>query len=198
MGLRGSKKSGSAIHGPRYRTHNGRTQIDLYLRHIEQLFDSLDPSPFLERDLDEKAADYIISAAQEHSPSTPLALTISISSPEEFKMEPDVVKEAIHEYFHYNAELARKKLRQVFRQGRFSLLVGVIALFVSLTVSQSIKPLAEAHTYIGVIREGLMIMGWVAMWRPIEIFLYSWRPQVEMRRTFQKLSTIPVEIRLLH
>jgi len=28
---------------------------------------------------------------------------------------------------------------------------------------------------LGRTREGLTICGWVAMWRPLEIFLYSWR-----------------------
>ncbi len=92
----------------RYRTHNGRTHIDLSLHHIDQLFDSLDPSPFLERDLDDKAADYIVTAALEHSLTTPLVLTIHISHPEEFSLEPDSVVEAIHRYFQYNSELARK------------------------------------------------------------------------------------------
>ncbi|MEQ1664340.1 MAG: hypothetical protein ABL927_03075, partial [Bdellovibrionales bacterium] len=51
-------------------------------------------------------------------------------------------------------------------------------------------------SYLSVIKEGLVIMGWVGMWRPIDLFLYSWWPQVEMRRVFLKLSKIPVEIKV--
>ena len=183
-------------HKSRYRTHEGRTHIDLNLRHIDQLFDSRDPSPFLERDLDDNAADYILTAAMEHSPNTPLALTIHISEPEQFTLSHEVVIEAIHSYFEYNAELTRRKLHQVFRQGRYSLLIGVLMLFTCLTISQSIEAFV-VHSYIRAMKEGLVIMGWVAMWRPIDIFLYSWRPQLEAQRMYEKLSHVPVAIKLL-
>lgn len=185
-------------HNSRYRTHNGRTHIDINLRHIDQLFDSLDPSPFLERDLDDKAAEYIVSAVSEHPIDTPLTLTIHISHPEEFKLEPTSVVEAIHRYFQYNSELVRKKLRQLLRQGRFTLAAGMLTLFTCLTISQSIEHLVYIHRLIRVIREGLVIIGWVAMWRPIDIFLYSWYPTIETRRIHEKLSKIPVEIKLVH
>ena len=190
-------KRGAQHHKSRYRTHEGRTHIDLNLRHIDQLFESLDPSPFLERDLDDKAADYPVSAALEHPFSTPLTLTIHVSHPEELKHEPNAVVEAIHGYFRYNAELTRRKLHQVYRQGRFSLMVGMATLFTCLTISQSIESYVSVHPYFRAIREGLVIMGWVAMWRPIDVFLYSWRAQLETQRTYEKLSKVPVEINLV-
>jgi hypothetical protein len=45
------------------------------------------------------------------------------------------------------------------------------------------------------IDEGLYIVGWVAMWRPLEIFLYDWRPIWRRGRLFAKLSQIPVIVR---
>ena len=30
--------------------------------------------------------------------------------------------------------------------------------------------------FAGVARESLLIGGWVAMWRPLEVFLYDWWP----------------------
>ncbi|HUR21430.1 MAG TPA: hypothetical protein VMZ90_11515 [Vicinamibacterales bacterium] len=45
-----------------------------------------------------------------------------------------------------------------------------------------------------VLREGLLIGGWVAMWRPLEIFLYDWWPIRTEPRLFERLSAMPVEI----
>jgi hypothetical protein len=39
-----------------------------------------------------------------------------------------------------------------------------------------------------------VIGGWVAMWRPLEIFLYDWWPIVAERKLFDRLSTMPVRI----
>ena len=43
-----------------------------------------------------------------------------------------------------------------------------------------------------IIGEGMLIIGWVAMWRPLEIFLYEWVPMRRRCRILAKLSTMPV------
>jgi hypothetical protein len=45
-----------------------------------------------------------------------------------------------------------------------------------------------------ILDEGLLIIGWVAMWRPLEIFLYEWVPLNRRCHTFTKLSKIPVVV----
>jgi len=45
-----------------------------------------------------------------------------------------------------------------------------------------------------VIREGLLIGGWVAMWRPLEVFLYDWWPIRAEAHLSDRLSTMPVRI----
>ena len=44
-------------------------------------------------------------------------------------------------------------------------------------------------------RESLSIGGWVAMWRPLEVFLYDWWPIRAEARLFDRLALMPVEIR---
>jgi hypothetical protein len=43
-------------------------------------------------------------------------------------------------------------------------------------------------------REGFVIGGWVAMWRPLEIFLYDWWPIVVQRRLYERLSGLDVRV----
>jgi hypothetical protein len=47
---------------------------------------------------------------------------------------------------------------------------------------------------LSLLRESLVIAGWVAMWRPMEIYLYEWWPLRRRRRVYQKLSRIPLEV----
>ena len=51
----------------------------------------------------------------------------------------------------------------------------------------------DAHA-TGVLREGLLIVGWVAMWRPLEVFLYDWWPIRAEARLYDRLSAMPVRI----
>ena len=45
-----------------------------------------------------------------------------------------------------------------------------------------------------ILRESLMIGGWVAMWRPLEIFLSDWWPIRADGRLFDRLATMPVRV----
>lgn len=174
----------------RYRSHKGTIYIELKLRQISQLFDSRDPSPFLDRDLDDDAVDYIVSASLEHSPKVPISLIIHLPDQTSLSIDPDIVVEAVHNHFTYNSELIRKKLRRAMRTAQYSFAAGIVVLFGCLSLAQAY--VAQNYPYAAIIREGLHIMGWVAMWRPIDIFLYSWWPQVEMQKLFLKLAEAPI------
>jgi hypothetical protein len=40
----------------------------------------------------------------------------------------------------------------------------------------------------------LVILGWVANWRPIQIFLYDWQPLVRRRRLLKRLAKATVRL----
>ena len=44
----------------------------------------------------------------------------------------------------------------------------------------------------GILEEGLVVAGWVAMWRPMEIFLYERRPIRRERRIYRRLAAAVV------
>lgn len=168
--------------------------IEVKLQSLNQLFDSMDPSPFHERDLDANAAEYILSWAQEHHVNTPLRLVVHLAQPpEQTDFEP-LVAGSVHHYFRYRELLNRRSLRQLLRVGWVSAVIGLSFLGTCMLAAQKLAP----HLPGGgrVIEEGLTIIGWVAMWRPIDIYLYGWWPLHRLGRYYQKLSRIPVTVRL--
>ncbi len=167
--------------------------IEIRLSQPQQIFNSLDPSPFHERDLDEDAEQYIVDSADEYPLDQPLTLVIYLPVGPPTGGGPDLVT-GIHHYFSYRAEETRRRLRIFFRDGRIALVVGVTFLFVCIALRQLILMVTKG--LIGEIAdEGLYIVGWVAMWRPLEIFLYDWRPIRRRQRLFAKLAEIPIVIR---
>jgi hypothetical protein len=80
------------------------------------------------------------------------------------------------------------------KDGRLSLLVGGLFLAACLAGSQVLFGRASG-TFLSVARESLTIAGWVAMWRPMEIFLYEWWPLRRRWRVFEKMSRMKVEVR---
>jgi hypothetical protein len=43
--------------------------------------------------------------------------------------------------------------------------------------------------------EGLIILAWLALWRPAETVAYEWMPLYRRRRLFQRLAAIRVTVR---
>jgi hypothetical protein len=166
------------------------TVIELRLREIAQLFNSLDPSPFLERDLDAKAEEFIESWAAEIPKHRELALVIHVATPPATTMD---VPAAVRAYFCHRAEHKQREFLQLMRRGRLSLVVGLVFLAGCLIVAQWIA--LEPHgTALEIVRESLSIVGWVAMWRPLEIYLYDWWPVRAERRNLQRLARMEVKV----
>ena len=106
-----------------------------------------------------------------------------------------MLREAIHEYFRQRALTTRRQLRRLFRVGRISLLIGLAFLACAIALGEFIAGLASRESYSGIIKESFIIGGWVALWRPLEIFLYDWWPIRAEARLYDRLSEIAVSLR---
>lgn len=176
----------------RYRVHQQKHCIDLRLRDWQQIFDSRDPAPFRERDLDDDAVQYILAAMTEFGPASPVKVVINLPLETSTQVDQKMIRESIHSYFEYERELNRKKGRELFRQGQVSLGVGVSGLGIFVLLSYMISKSGEG-LLTKALYEGLNVMGWVAMWRPIDTFLYAWWPVKRLNDLYKRLSQIEVD-----
>ena len=166
--------------------------ISLKLRDVNQLFNSMDPSPFIEKDLDHDAEEFIVSWAQEFSPKTLLKLRIYLDQwPAEDPKE--LIRTAVHNHFAHRAQITNLEFKRLLKQGRTSLFIGLLFLSACLLLGKILLG-RDADTWAAVVRESLTIAGWVAMWRPMQIYLYDWWPLRRRSRVFVKLSHMPVEV----
>lgn len=164
--------------------------IDLRLANAEQLFNTMDPSPFHERDLDHDAEEFIVGWAREHDAGHALRIRIVLRQAAESRVT-HMVQASIHNYFGYRAEVTRRELRELFREGRMALGMGLVFLGLTLAL-RSLLP--EAPGWLEWVREGLTICGWVGLWKPIDIFLYRWWPLRRQEQLQDRLSSCPIEV----
>jgi hypothetical protein len=161
---------------------------------MDQLFNTMDPSPFHEKDLDHDAEEFILSWAQEYHHNQPISLVVHLEKMPDAGAAAALVTDAIHNYFSYRKRLNDLEFKRLMKQGRASFVVGIGFLLACLGTIQLFglnKPGAFHHF----LSEGFTIAGWVAMWKPMEIYLYEWWPVRRRGRTFAKLSRMPVEVR---
>ena len=173
---------------------DGCTVIEVRVSELLQLFNSIDPAPFRERDLDPAVEAFIVDWSREAPASAPLALLVRVDRPAKSADDAAVVRDAIHQFFAQRAIASRRRLRRLFRVGRVSLLIGLAVLTISLIAAQSVFRRAGGTGLSGIFRESLLIGGWVAMWRPLEIFLYDWWPIRAEARLFDRLAAMPVRL----
>ena len=166
--------------------------IAITLRRIRAALQLVDPSPFHERDLDEdaeaissipsmiplqKRLQLIIHCRRTSCPPIRLiCLRLSTTTSPTGSTRASGTSELF------------------FRDGRIALSIGLGFLIVCIVLREFV--FAFGHGAVAEIAsEGLLILGWVAMWRPLEIFLYDWWPIRHRCRLFAKLSDMPVIVR---
>lgn len=168
--------------------------IELNLSHVQQLFNSFDPAPFREKDLDPAAEDYIVSTAGDFSLQTPLKLVIHLPPEIATGEQAASAPEAVHNYFDYRRLVMAHQVSQTLRVGRRALLIGLAFLISCIIAQQLITSLGKVGLFWSILEEGFLISGWVAMWHPINLFLYEWWPIRRRQRLYEKLAQMPVEI----
>lgn len=172
--------------------HDHPHRIELKLHEIGQLFNSMDPAPFNEKDLDADAEEFIVGWAQEYPLDAPLALRIYLTTWPDHEDPRALVRESVHHYFTYRAGLTRLEFRRLMDQGRKSMVIGLGFLAICFIVIGLLPP--EDGMLLRFLRESLLIAGWVAMWRPMQTYLYDWWPLRRRLRIFTKLGKMPVEV----
>jgi hypothetical protein len=189
-----SRKNRSAEAVPLAQQMPGVHHIEMNLRDVEQLFNTMDPSPFHQKDLDDDAAEFILSWAQEFHRHEPVDLIIHLEKSLDDHNTQRLVEDAVHNYFSYRARLNGLEFKRLMKQGRMSMLVGLSFLGVCFLMI-GLLGRNSAGQWLGFFKEGLTIAGWVAMWRPLEIYLYEWWPLRRRGQILEKLSRMPVEVR---
>ena len=168
--------------------------IEVRVGELRQLFNAIDPSPFRERDLDPRADEFIVDWSRDLPRDVPLALVVHLGRAPGQADEAAMLRDAIHEFFGRRATAARRRLRELFRRGRISLAIGLAFLGSAFGIGDAVASHVRDSRLADIVRESLLIGGWVAMWRPLEVFLYDWWPIREDARLFDRLSAMPVRI----
>ena len=166
----------------------------MQLQDLSQLFDSLDPSPSGEKDLHRTAEAYIVDSLKEFHSAASCELVIHLAQAAAIPDEESGVGGAIRAHFARRSRLLRRDLRRLLRRGIVYLGIGLAFLVTFFGISQGLGQLIGDGPLAMLLREGFLIVGWVAMWRPLEIFLYDWWPIVGERRIRERLSRITVRI----
>jgi hypothetical protein len=165
------------------------SSVAVHVRQLGQLFNSLDPSPFWDRDLDRDAAEFVESEFRDRPRDRAWVLNVTSSDMEGFSQRD--VQHAVKRYYRRLADSERQGTRVQYRVGQVGLLVG-LGVFAACTIVREV--LTGLFTLPRVFDEGLIVLGWIALWLPIEHFVYEVIPHISARRFYDRLSRLRVHV----
>jgi hypothetical protein len=168
--------------------------IEVRVGEPHQIFHPLDASPYRDRLLDPRVEEYIVHRAAAVPRGAPVGLIVHLDRPPT-TAEAEELTGGIRQCFARKAAGTRRELRELFRRGRVSLVIGLAFLSTLTGLAEVLAATTDGGGLAGIVRESLVIGGWVAMWHPLEVFLYDWWPIRSRAERYERLAGIPIGIR---
>lgn len=169
--------------------------LDINVPTAAHLFNSIDPAPFRTRDLDPAVVAYMVEWAEELPGERPLAMVITIGAPSPVGDDSALVRAAVAENFRHLAAVKRREVSRLFRDGRISLVIGIAFVGLAIGISESVSAMIAYTRYAQIVADSAVIGAWVALWHPINIFLFDWWPLRRRARLYDRLSAADVTVR---
>jgi C4-dicarboxylate transporter len=169
----------------------GETQnINIKISKLDQLINVDSDSIYPGTGVDSDAAEYLHNEADLIRLNHDVQLEINI--PKITKEEINIVENVLHKFFDYKAEIAKKELSKNFAQGITALIFSVILFFSCAIIYLLFQALGASDAVMTLLTSILVIACWVAVWTPVEIFLFNWWPIRHEVRVFRKLSSMEI------
>ena len=168
------------------------TEIKIEVKDVNQFLVSPNSLFYRKRMLTPDAEELIMEEVTLASSKDPIHLKIHLHA--DAMSRKGEIKSAIHWHFAWLRSKSERQLKNVLQRGWQSLLISII--FFGLLISMTlviIKLLPEGGFSI-IFREVLIILGWVALWRPADLLLYEWRQYKREINLFRRLEKCDVEI----
>jgi hypothetical protein len=168
--------------------------LDIHVDASERLFNSIDPAPFRDRDLDPEVITYVVEWAEDQPSDAQLKLCVQLDHATPGHDDAAVIRAGFAENFRQLAASKRRELRRLFRDGRISLMIGLGFVTIAILIGESISQVIGNAGYARIIADSAVIGAWVALWHPINIFLFDWWPIRRRAKLYDRLAAAEVAV----
>jgi len=121
---------------------------------------------------------------------------ILIHSPSSLNnLEVTAIQRKLKEFYQTDTLELKNELRQMHIETRVSLSKGIPIMVIALSLDFFIDSWKDPKTYWEfILIESFDIIGWVSMWKPMELMLYERWPLNRKLKAFDKMLTVPIKI----
>lgn len=165
-------------------------EFAIRLNSIDELFSEFDARPVAERSIRADVIWALLDEWERVRRSDPAELSVYAPASERDALDEGAAVAAIRSSL-VKASGPLRRIDPLSRQQKVSLGLGLFFWFASIAASTAIDRVSEGVVAEG-ISQGLVLVGWVALWPPAERFVAEVAPHVFNRRRFGEFSGIDV------
>jgi hypothetical protein len=167
------------------------SEIKLQLININELLRS-PISLYRKRTIKSDAEEFIVEEAEALPRKAAINMKVHLALSE--AKHKDEIAIAIHRHFCYRREQSQKKYKRTFQYGWRILFIALGLLAVIFSITEIAVRLIPDNRLVLFIRESFIILGWVALWRPLELLLYDWYPVKTNINLYYRLEHSNVQV----
>jgi hypothetical protein len=184
------KALGATKRGTVAKAHPSTAEFAIRVDSIDELFWPLDARPVAKRTLSDDVRWALLDVWERVRHAAPGYLTVYAPESERGSTDEDAVRTAIRASLR-SASGPLRGVDPLSRQEKVAARIGVAFLLACVLVSTAMDRVSEAVVVEG-LAQGVLVVGWVAIWRPAERFVVEVVPHVFNRRRFAEFADIDV------
>jgi hypothetical protein len=168
-----------------------KVRIHFKIRAVDDILKHFDYRYLNERKINLELEDYIFKEVKCYPLRKKVILVVHICSSD--SKSKNMLIEIIHNHFRSKVKETELLLKHELSQWRINMFIGMLFLILCLILVK----IFEAFSYIyvfNIIKESLLIIGWVAIWEPLTFILFGWQPIRENILYYKKLCKVAVNI----
>lgn len=157
--------------------------FDISITDYEHIFNQMDPSPFRKRDLAPDLLSYLDQCSTDIPPKYNILIyfNLSLQSPDAHR-EKEVIS-GVKNNFLYNVNYYEKQIQRACKKA----LIYVFLSFCGITLNTLMQGVFASNLFIGFLREGLLVGGWVFLWEAFSMLFIQLDDVYQSLRVFKRL-----------
>lgn len=169
----------------------GYRSIDIYVGNSNELFKQFNFVSPVEKELREDIENYIYESMKGFPENKKVVLKIHVLNA--MIKESTMLVETVQKHFLLKYKESERLAKRRFYHWCGNMTIGILFLIFCLMLVQLLDSF-ENISAVKIIKESLMIIGWVAIWEPTTFILFQWRGIKKSRSCYRKLCSMSVVI----
>ncbi len=171
----------------------GAFVISVAIEKYADIFNELDSSPFLRRDLNNHLRRFLEDCSSDIPLKNDIIVQFNVSQEKQDIGKEEKIKTGLKTYFSFVRNSQQKKVRNRYQKST----LYALASFLLLSVSYSLRTASTGNIVFNTLVDGVNIGGWVFLWEAISTFAFKNRNVHAKYKHYKRFNNTPIRFNYL-